>query len=88
MLWKADRKCKNDPLFLWNRGFETVEKPLTGFSDNRLQFDPCIICAPTVHKFHTLKLICIFAEVHASVKNDFNFICRCGGKLCEASLTS
>ena len=37
------------------------------------QFDPCIICAPIVHKFLTLKLICIFAEVHASVKNDFNF---------------
>ena len=36
--------------------------------------------------FHTLKLIGIFAEVHAFVKNDFDFICRWGGKLCEAFL--
>ena len=59
-----------------------------GFSDNRLQFDPCIICAPVAHKFHTLKLSSIFDEVHASAKNDLHFICRCGGKLCEASVTS
>ena len=28
----------------------------------------------------------IFADVHAAGKNDLNFICACGRKLCEAFL--
>ena len=32
---------------------QTVEKPLTGFSDKFLQSAARIICAPAAHKFYT-----------------------------------
>ena len=46
-----------------------------------------IICAPTAHKFHTCRARSIFPDVHAAGENDFDFICACGRKLCEAFLT-
>ena len=51
-----------------------------GFSDIGLQFDPRIIYPLTAYKFHTLKLRGIFVKVHASAKNNLDFVCRCGGK--------
>ena len=38
-----------------------------------LQPDPRIICPSMTDKFHALRLICIFHEVHAPVENDFIF---------------
>ncbi len=52
--------------------------------DKVLRPDPRIICPSMPVKFHTLRPSCIFPEVHAPVENDFNFICRRGGKLLAA----
>ncbi len=38
-----------------------------------LQPDPRIISPSLTGKFHTLRLICIFPEVHAPVENDLIF---------------
>ena len=75
------------------KGYAMVSLPLAMIAIIKLlrkapQFDPCIICPPVANKFHTLKLICIFVEVHASAKNDLDLICRCGGKLPAAVCSS
>ena len=38
-------------------------------------------------KFHTCSLRCVFVHVHAAAENDFHFLRRFGGELCEAFLT-
>ncbi len=56
---------------------QTVEKPLWGLTTN--------FCSLTRAEFiRTLRLICIFPEVHAPVENDFHFIGRRSGKLVAA----
>ena len=40
------------------------------------------------NKFHTCSLRSIFAHVHVTVENDYNFIRRKSGELCEAILQS
>ena len=41
------------PPLLFGSGGQTVEKPLTGFSDKFLQSAARTICAPAAHKFYT-----------------------------------
>ena len=50
--------------------FETVEKPLAGFSDKLLQSAARTICSPQANKSHTYSLSCIFCQVHAPTEND------------------
>ena len=52
-----------------------------------LQSAARIIFSSLTKKFHTCSLRRIFCQVHASTENDFNFLFRCRGKLCEAFLT-
>ena len=51
-----------------------------------LQSAARIICLPLADKFHTCSLRCVFVHVHAAAENDFNFIRRFCGELCEAIL--
>ena len=39
------------------------------------------------NKYHTCSLRSVFIHVHAAAKNDFDFIRRIRGELCEAFLT-
>ena len=41
------------------------------------------ICLPLADKFHTCSLRCVFVHVHAAAENDFHFIRRFHGELCE-----
>ena len=43
---------------------------------------------PVSNKFHTCSLRSVFVHVHAAAKNDFNFIRRIRGELCEAFFDS
>ena len=61
-------------------------KSPSGFSDRILQSAARIICLPVANKFHTCSLRSVFVHVHAAVKNDFDFIRRIRGELCEAFL--
>ena len=49
-----------------------------------LQSAARIICLPMADKFHTCSLRCVFVHVHAAAENDFHFIRRFRGELCEA----
>ncbi len=51
-----------------------------------MRLDPRIKCPLIAGIFHTLKVIRMFAQVHALVKHDLNFIRCCGSELCEAFL--
>ena len=58
-----------------------------GFFARSLQSAARIICLSLADKFHTCSLRCVFVHVHAVDENDFNFIRRFCGELCEAFLT-
>ena len=49
---------------------QTVEKPLTGFSDKFLQSAARTPCSPTANNSHTCSLRSIFCQVHAPTEND------------------
>ena len=49
---------------------QTVEKPLTGFSDKFLQSAARTPCSPMANNSHTCSLRCIFCQVHAPTEND------------------
>ena len=51
---------------------QTVEKPLTGFSDKFLQSAARTPCSPTANNSHTCSLRSIFCQVHALAENDFH----------------
>ena len=54
-----------------NPGYvQTVEKPLTGFSDKFLQSAARTPCSPMANNSHTCSLRCIFCQVHAPTEND------------------
>ena len=67
--------------------FELVENPLSGLSASFLQSAARIICLLLAGKFHTCSLRSVFVHEHAAAKNDFDFIRRIRGELCEAFLT-
>ena len=49
---------------------QTVEKPLTGFSDKFLQSAARTPCSPMANNSHTYSLRSIFCQVHAPTEND------------------
>ena len=49
---------------------QTVEKPLTGFSDKFLQSAARTPCSPMANNSHTCSLRCISCQVHAPTEND------------------
>ena len=66
--------------------FLDCRKIPSGFSAKLSQPATCIICPPMAAKFHTCSLICIFVQVHAPAKNNFYFIRRSCGEICDAFL--
>ncbi len=61
--------CRKPPAELFDRGVCSLLRALLGHE---------------VSHSHTRSLSSIFDHVHAAVKNDFDFVFRCGGKFCEA----
>ena len=53
---------------------QTVEKPLTGFSDKFLQSAARTPCSPMANNSHTCSLRCIFCQVHAPTENDWRIV--------------
>ena len=66
----------------------SLAKKPSGFFASSLQSAARIICLPLADKFHTCSLSCVFVHVHAAVENDFHFIRRFRGELCEAFFDS
>ena len=63
-------------------------KTPSGFSDKLLQSAARTHCTPKAYNSHTCSLRCIFAHVHAAVKNVLGFVFHLREKFCEAFLTS
>ncbi len=60
--------------------FQTVEKPLRGFSTILLQSAARTRCAPYGHNAHTGSLRSIFGQVHAPAENEFRVSLRQGAQ--------